>query len=106
MRDRSDRKRKSARFVVEHLEGRTLLAKSSTAAVQSFTLIDADTDRPIATFSPLTGGATIDLATLPTRHLNIRANTDPATIGSVKFGYDGNASANVENVAPYALGGD
>jgi hypothetical protein len=71
--------------------------------VTGFTLINADTDADIG---PLGNGATINLATLPTRNLNVRANTSPATVGSVRFGYDGNATYGTENGAPYALAGD
>ena len=74
--------------------------------VVSLTLINADTDAPIPGYDPLPNGATLNLATLPTRRLNIRANTAPSTVGSVRFGYDAIASYRVENVAPYALVGD
>jgi hypothetical protein len=79
---------------------------TGTLAVQSFTLINADTDQPIAGFDPLTSGATLNLATLPTRNLNIRANTSPATVGSVVFGFDTNPNTRTESGAPYALAGD
>ena len=75
-------------------------------AVESFTLINADTDQPIATFNSLSNGATLNLAMLPTRNLNIRANTSPATVGSVRFGLDGKSNYRTDNRAPYALGGD
>jgi glucose/arabinose dehydrogenase len=75
-------------------------------AVTSLTLFNADTDLPIAGYDPLPNGATLNLATLPTRNLNIRANTNPATVGSVRFGYDGNANYRVESSLPYALAGD
>jgi hypothetical protein len=48
----------------------------------------------------------LNLATLPTRNLNIRANTNPATVGSVWFGYDGIANFRLQNSAPYALASD
>jgi hypothetical protein len=86
-----------------------LLEKTSSTppeqgvTVTGFTLINADTDQPIMA---LTNGATINLATLPTDKLNIRADTDPATVGSVRFAYDGNANYRTENAAPYALAGD
>ncbi|RYU74628.1 hypothetical protein EWM57_20380, partial [Hymenobacter persicinus] len=38
--------------------------------VTSFTLVNADTDQDIQTLAP---GAVINLSTLPTRNLNIRA---------------------------------
>ncbi|HYE99009.1 MAG TPA: DUF5060 domain-containing protein, partial [Planctomycetota bacterium] len=75
-------------------------------AVSSLTLINADTDQPIAGFDPIANGATLNLDTLPTRNLNIRANTTPSIVGSVRFGYDGNANVRTENAAPYALAGD
>lgn len=75
-------------------------------AVESFTLINADTDLPIAAFDPLLDGAEIDLALLPTNNLNIRANTSPAVVGSVQFDLDGSINYQTESVAPYALEGD
>ncbi len=74
--------------------------------VVSFTLINADNDQPIAGFDPIPEGATLNLATLPTPRLNVRANTSPATVGSVKFGLDGNAEHRIETTPPYALQGD
>ena len=71
--------------------------------VTSLTLVNADTDTDIG---PLTDGATLNLATLPTRNLNIRANTSPSVVGSVRFGYDANANYKTESAAPYALEGD
>ncbi|WP_345158354.1 DUF5060 domain-containing protein [Pontibacter saemangeumensis] len=72
--------------------------------IVSFTLINADTDQPIQT---LTSGATINLAALPTKNLSVRANTSPATIGSVVFVLSGTQSHNqTENILPYALFGD
>lgn len=74
--------------------------------ITSFTLIDADANQPIAAFDPLLSGAVLNLPSLPTRRLNVRANTLPATVGSVRFGLDGNPNVRTENVAPYALAGD
>jgi hypothetical protein len=71
-------------------------------AVESFTLVNADTNQDIATIAD---GDTINLATLPTRNLNIRANTNPATVGSVEFELNG-STYRIENDAPYALEGD
>lgn len=78
----------------------------STQAVISFTLINADTDQPVPGYELLNNGAVINSASLPTTHLNIRANTSPATVGSVRFGFDGNTNARIESGAPYALFGD
>ena len=57
-------------------------------------------------YEVLNNGAVINSASLPTTHLNIRANTSPATVGSVRFGFDGNTNAQTESTAPYALFGD
>ena len=74
--------------------------------MSSLSLINADTNKPISGYDPLPSGTTLDLATLPTRNLNIRANTDPATVGSVRFALDGNSTYATDNAAPYALAGD
>ncbi|MCB0154992.1 MAG: discoidin domain-containing protein, partial [Anaerolineae bacterium] len=71
-------------------------------AVTSFTLVNADTDQDITT---ITNGATINLASLPTRNLNVRANTDPGIVGSVLFQVNG-SDYRIENIVPYALGSD
>ena len=75
----------------------------SGQSVGSLTLINADTNTDIG---PLQDGNTLNLATLPTTNLNVRANTNPATVGSVRFGYDSNPNYRTESVAPYALEGD
>ncbi|WP_347158075.1 T9SS type A sorting domain-containing protein [Pontibacter chitinilyticus] len=76
----------------------------ATQQVVSFTLINADTNKDIQL---LNTGSTLNLAELPTRNLNIRANTNPATVGSVSFALSGTlAKAVIENGAPYALFGD
>jgi len=74
-------------------------------SVGSFTLVNTYTDQPIAAYDPLVNGTTLNLATLPTRNVTIRANTT-GTIGSVGFNYDGNTSYHMENSAPYSIGGD
>ena len=71
--------------------------------VTGLTLIDADADRPIG---PLTDGMTLDLSTLPTRRLNVRAETAPTVVGSVRFGLDAKANYRTEGEAPYTLAGD
>jgi hypothetical protein len=73
-------------------------------AVVSFTLMDADSDQPL--LDPMNSGSTINLGTLPTRNLNVRANVSGSPIASVRFSYDGNSSTRIENAAPYALAGD
>lgn len=74
---------------------------SAGQSVVSFTLVNADTDTDIGT---LKNGDTLNLATLPTRMLNIRANTNPSVVGSVGFTLSGaETKTKTENAAPYAL---
>ncbi len=76
----------------------------ASQAVSTFTLVNADTDFDI---QPLTAGSVLNLSTLPTRNLNIRANTSPAAVGSVVFALSGAASrTGTESVLPYALFSD
>ena len=83
--------------------GRNSDATISTAAVTSFTLIDASTDEAIAGYDPFTDGAVLNLNELPD-DLSIRANATGVT-ESVIFFLNGER-IRVENVPPYALGGD
>lgn len=78
-------------------------AATSTPSVTSFTLINADTHTAIRTLSD---GATLNFSTLPTRNLNVRANTNPSTVGSVRFGLDLVSNYRTENTSPYALAGN
>lgn len=74
----------------------------TTPVINSLTLIDAVTNKDLY---QLSDGATINLATLANRGLNIRANVN-SSVTAVKFGYDANASYAMENAAPYTLAGD
>jgi hypothetical protein len=67
-------------------------------AVTSLTLINADSNADIGA---LANGSTLNLALLPTRHLAVRANTSPASVGSVKITYDATSST-TQNGAPYS----
>ena len=82
------------------------VAAHAQQSVTSLTLINADTDLPIASHDPFLSGTTLDLKTLPTRNLNIRANSNPDPVGSVRFGYDGNANYRTESTQPYAFARD
>ena len=74
--------------------------------VVSLTLINADANQPIAPHDPIRNHAVIDLAKLPTRNLNVRANVEGQKLGSVRFGLDGKRNYRTESTAPFALGGD
>ncbi|WP_242919899.1 kelch repeat-containing protein [Pontibacter liquoris] len=77
---------------------------TTSQQVASLTLINADNNQDLQT---LTNGATLNLATLPTKNFNIRANTNPATVGSVSFQLSGAQTKSVtESIAPYAFYGD
>jgi hypothetical protein len=54
----------------------------------------------------LADGMTLKFADLPTRNLNVRAETSPSVVGSVRFGLDGQANYRTETSSPYALAGD
>jgi hypothetical protein len=84
----------------------TPVPPTSTPATQSvvrLVLVDAVTDQDIA---ELTEGYVINFAQIGTNKLNIRAETNPAVVGSVVFGYDSNAKFSTQTDAPYAFKGD
>lgn len=69
-----------------------------------FKLINADTDQVIG---DLLNGSTLNLATLPTRNLNIMAATGSTLTSSVTFTVSGAESlSRTEGSAPYAVFGD
>jgi hypothetical protein len=78
-------------------------AAAEAQTVSSLTLVSADTDKDI---SQIGNNGVINYSTLPTRNLSIRANTSPATVGSVTFNLDNGALTNTENRAPYSIIGD
>ena len=86
----------------ERLERRALL--SATGAVAGVTLINADTDAPVPGVA-LAPGTTIDLGAV-----GHRLNIPPTLRGGIsrqrRFNYDGDPNYNVENYAPYDIGGD
>ena len=77
-------------------------AASTTPTVAKVTLVNADTDDDAGV---LVNGATINLATMGP-NLNLRADTSPPILGSVRFSLDGNPNFKLENRAPYTIGGD
>ncbi|MDX1994426.1 MAG: right-handed parallel beta-helix repeat-containing protein [bacterium] len=74
---------------------------TQTPSVTSFTLINAENQTDIRT---ITNGSTINLATLPCRYVNIRVNTNPARVGSVRITVNGQQT--VQGGAPYSVFGD
>jgi WD40 repeat protein len=71
------------------------------SSLTAFTLIDANTNQPIAGLDPIPADVSINLDTLGTGSFAIRANTDPATVGSVVFELNGTPST--DNSAPYTV---
>lgn len=66
-------------------------------SITSFTLVQLS-GTPIAGFDPISNGAILSLKHLPTAFA-IRANTNPSTVGSVRFTSPG---AHNDNTPPYA----
>lgn len=72
--------------------------------VTGFSLITLDSPRsPIPGYEDLRDGAVISLSKLPTRRVNLRANTRPANVGSLRFSTDERENFNTELVAPYTI---
>jgi hypothetical protein len=74
----------------------------SGQSVTTLMLIDADTDSEIG---PIQNGSTIDLAVVGA-NLNIRADTSPNPVGSVRFSLNDVADYATQTNPPYAMGGD
>ncbi len=74
-----------------------LCSTAGAQSVNSFTIVNADTDKDVATHS---GSATVSLSATP--RINVRANTSNA--GSVVFTQA--ASTRTENAAPFAFKGN
>lgn len=72
----------------------------------TFTLINADTDAPVAGYSPMAEGTVIDFGRVGTRNLSVRADVPMMGVGSVRFSLDGNEWFKTENMAPYVIAGD
>ncbi|MDQ3394272.1 MAG: T9SS type A sorting domain-containing protein [Bacteroidota bacterium] len=68
--------------------------------VVGYVLVNADTNEDLM---PIKDGDKINLATLETKNLNIRANTIPENVGSVIFDLNDKKNFNTENVNPYSL---
>jgi hypothetical protein len=78
-------------------------------AAVTFTLLNATVTNvvqgsPVPGYDPIPPGSTISLGAVGTS-LSIRANTTPATVGSVEFILDANYT-HTENATPYTLCGD
>ncbi|WP_299461681.1 DUF5060 domain-containing protein [uncultured Microscilla sp.] len=71
-------------------------------SVMSMTLVNANNNNDLY---ELSNAQIINLASLPGNQLNVRANTSPYSVGSVRFYLNGSLFR-TENVAPYALNGD
>ena len=69
--------------------------------VSGFTLIDAARDQPLM---EVRDGDILNLDVLP-RNLNLRSDTVPPVVGSVRHEVDGTIGLG-ENIPPYSIGGD
>ncbi|MFW5748121.1 MAG: immunoglobulin-like domain-containing protein [Chloroflexota bacterium] len=88
------------------LNFRIINAPQQVPEVESFTLIDAATNQPVAGFDPIPQDAVINIAQLNVVDLNIRANFSGNMPSSVRFSINAVADFSTENVAPFTLGGD
>jgi hypothetical protein len=77
---------------------------SDALKVNSFSLVNADTNRVISGFENLTSNRRINFSALPTRNLAIQVNT-ASGVKSVRLTLNG-GSARTENIKPFALFGD
>ncbi|WP_020530146.1 PQQ-dependent sugar dehydrogenase [Flexithrix dorotheae] len=82
---------------------------SGGEVIQSLTLINTINNQPVSGYDPIATNAVINLQTLPSQNISIRANT-ARSVGSIKFNLSGfNGGLNhtqIESNAPYALFGD
>lgn len=80
--------------------------------IGSYTLINADTEQPIDGFDPIAEGAVIDMSTLGTGNINIRANPVDFLAPAIEStllnleGPTGTIQNRVESYRPYAVFGD
>jgi hypothetical protein len=82
----------------------TTTPTTSGQSVVSLILVNSATEKDVLTIS---NGQTISLSALGLTKCNIRATTNPSTLGSVKFELSGTQSkTSYDNKAPYALHGD
>ena len=70
--------------------------------VTGFALMDCRTNRPVPAFDPIRPGAILNLSQLPTK-LSLRANTEPAQVGSVQFQINGHDVGTADSTAPFAF---
>lgn len=77
-------------------------AGNANVFVASFTLVDADTDTDLF---QIRNGEPLNRALLP-ENLSVRVSLTSNVVGSVVFALDANPTFQIENNAPYALGGD
>ncbi len=73
---------------------------ASSLVITSFTLVDADTNQDIR---QITDNETIDVSTLTTTHLTIRANTPGVPPGSVRYTVNGNTDYITKNHWPFTI---
>lgn len=75
-----------------------------TPEITCFSLLAGDAgNRPLPGYEELTDGAVISLSKLPTRRLNLGANTWPERVGSVRFSTAEKDPYNTEMIWPYTL---
>ena len=79
------------------------ISAQASLFISEFILVDAESDKDIR---PLADNDTINLALLPSRNLNLRAEVGGSKPGSVRFALNARANYRTENLYPYTLAGD
>jgi hypothetical protein len=73
-----------------------------TGKIAGFTLINADTEKPVAGYDPVAPDTAIDMGKLGLKKLDFRINTAPAYVGPVETIID-SAKARTESGNPYSF---
>lgn len=77
-------------------------APKPTGKITGFTLVNAETEKPVPGYDPMPADSTVDLAKLGLKKIDIRINTSPASIGPVETQL-GSSKPRVEQSAPYSF---
>lgn len=84
----------------------SIVHAQDTSSILSFTLVNSETNEPIAGYDPIQMDAVIDLDALPTLNLNIVATIGGSDPGSIAFALNGPSEDVIDNWAPFSVGGD
>ncbi len=89
-----------AAYETELAKPATPAAAPFTLRVASFTLINADTDKPVAGFDPMTADGAVELKKIGVKKIDVRLNAPSSGVGSVEVVLNGKGRG--ENSSPYS----